>query len=290
MLNSIGVGNVTYFDSLFAPELSNFYNSVTNLRAGYINNRPSPGGDRPEYALYAMKKALIAKNHDGSTLMIRGSQMVVLTDAPSKQPELKDDVIEYASDKHVGEGVCIHFFVNHPEYSLKDRIYQEIAEETHGTLISSFTQWDIARFVAKFEENGGCNFLNKSRTKRSTYLSSCKTIMVSRLAVNLRLSISAPTRSGLTISQPNGIRHELVVHQNNLTFFNQTNPENGSWSICSTSDHSINVTDVFTYLIDTNVFYWNSQMITSVLPPACKYLNSLHLINDDHYPSIIIAF
>ena len=245
----IGVSNVTYASSVDALELSQFYSSVINIRANWINNRYSNGGDRPEYALYAMKKALKARDHYGDTLMISGSQMVVLTDASSKQPELKDVVIEYAT----GEGVCIHFFVNHPEYSLADGIYEEIANSTHGTLVSSFSQWDIANFVEKYKDEG-CEFLLESRKKRSAALSSCKAVTVSRLAANLRLSINAPTRSGLTITQPNGIVHELIVVQNDLRFFNQTNPEHGSWRVCSTSGYSIEVTDVVSYRIDTLCF------------------------------------
>ena len=217
-----------------------------------------------------MKKALTARDHDGYTLMISGSQMVVLTDAPSKQPELKDDVIRYAT----GEGVCIHFFVNHPERSLTDGIYEEIAESTHGTLISSFSQWDIANFFAKYEANEGCEFLLESRRKRSTSLSSCKNVTVSRLAANLRLSVNVPIGRGLTITQPNGILHELIIVRNNFIFFNQTNPEHGLWKVCSTSGYSIEVTDVVSYRIDTTVFYWNSN-ITSVTPPACKNHASL---------------
>ena len=210
-----------------------------------------------------MKKALKAKDDDGFTLLATGSQMIVLTDASSKQPELKENVTRYAS----GQEVCIHFFVNDPEYSLTDGIYQAIAEGTHGTLISSFNQWDIANFVAKYEENGGCEYLSR-RKKRSAPLF-CKTVTVSRLAANLRLSINAPTGSGITITQPNGVDRPLVVAQNDFILFNQTNPVHGPWKVCSTDGHSIQVTDVITYRIDTTVLYWNSD-ITSVIPPACK--------------------
>ena len=210
-----------------------------------------------------MKKALTAKDDDGITLMISGSQMVVLTDALSKQPELKDDVIRYASS----QGVCIHFFANHDYYSLSDGIYQEIADSTYGTIISSYSQWDITNFVAKYEGNGGCDFLVPLK-KRSASLSSCKSITVSRLAANLRLSINAPTGSGLSITQPSGIVHDLVV-PNDFILFNQTNPEHGSWRVRSTDGYSIELTDVVTYQIDTTIFYWNSN-ITSVTPPACK--------------------
>jgi hypothetical protein len=255
-----GVGDVIYASSVYAPELSTFYNRVRNIRVGWINGIPSYGGDGPEYALYAMKKVLTAKDDYDFSLMVSGSQMVVLTDAPSKQPELKDDITHYA----VLQKVCIHFFVNHGV----DTIYQEIANSTGGTLISSYTQWDVANFVAKYEDNGGCDFL-VSRKKRSASLSSCKTVTVSRLAANFRLSINAPTGSSLTVTQPNGSVHDLTVARNNFILFNQTNPEYGSWKVCGTVGDSIEVTDVVTYRIDSTMFYWNSN-ITSVTPPACK--------------------
>ena len=217
-----------------------------------------------------MIEALRAADDEGFPLMINGSQMLVLTDAPSKQPELKDNVTCHA----LQEGICIHFFVNHPDYSLRDGIYQEIASKTHGTVISSFTQRDIANFFAKFEENEGCYFPAESRKPRSVALSSCKNTTVSRLAANLRLSIRAPTGNGLMIIQPNGTIHELIVSHNDLAFFNHTNPGHGSWSVCSTGGYSIEVTFVITYRIDTTVFCWNSN-ITSVTPPACKYHASL---------------
>jgi hypothetical protein len=264
LFKTIGVSDVIYANSFDALQLSEFYNGVRNIRVNQINGRYSNGGDGPEYALYAMKKALTAKNDDGVTLMISGSQMVVLTDAPSKQPELKVDIIDDATN----EGVCIHFFVNHGSYSLRDGIYQEIADDTHGTLINSYSQWDIANFVAKYEENGGCDFLAR-RKKRSASLSSCKTVTVSRLAANFRLSINAPTGSSLTVTQPNGSVHDLTVARNNFILFNQTNPEYGSWKVCGTVGDSIEVTDVVTYRIDSTMFYWNSN-ITSVTPPACK--------------------
>ena len=189
-----------------------------------------------------MKKVLLAKHHeDGYNLMVRGSQIVVLTDALSKQPEIKDDVIHYAS----GEGICIHFFISNPGDALADGIYQEIADNTHGTLISSFSQWDLANFVAKYEENEGCQYLI-SRKKRSAAFS-CKSVTVSRLASNLRLSINARTGSGLTITQPNGVVREPVVAQNNFVLLNQSNPEHGSWRVCSNDSHSFEVTDVVTY-------------------------------------------
>ena len=71
------------------------------------------GGDKPEYALYAMIKVLEAMavdegGHGYQSHGTAGSQMVVITDAPSKQTELTEDVIRLANVA----GVYIHLFLS----------------------------------------------------------------------------------------------------------------------------------------------------------------------------------
>lgn len=112
------MGNITYANSHFAPQLFDFYESVQSLHA-------FGGGDEPEYALYAMQQGLRAVSKESFELMVEGSQMVVLTDAPSKQKELVKDVIYEA----VRRKVCIHFFTS-DNYALEDGIYEQIAAQT----------------------------------------------------------------------------------------------------------------------------------------------------------------
>ena len=99
----------------------------------------------PEYALYAMKKTLEAKEVDDDSyeydLMGEGSQMVVITDAPSKQTdELTEEVIRLTN----AAGVCIHFFLAQTDVSDE---YVQIDSQTSGTLTSPFSNWNLARFV-----------------------------------------------------------------------------------------------------------------------------------------------
>ena len=255
---------------------------------------PSDGGDYPEYALYAMLQGLQVTVKEGSDifpLMVEGSQMVVLTDASSKQTKLIKDVIDAA----VHARICIHFFINHPEYALTDGIYEEIANKTHGTLLRGFTHWDIVKFTARYS-NRRCEYLENFRVREKRSLtfaipsnissdippdtisnismdqssinrsSQCNHFVVSRLVFNLRLSIQADTGNNITIFRPNGTDSTFTVGKNNLAFFNETKPESGRWSVCSNSS-TIEVNDIVTYSIITTVLYRNGSII---VPPACK--------------------
>ena len=118
-----GVGNITYTFSTDAEQLHKFFESVEVIQA-------SGGGDGPEYALYAMLEALKLK--DGRyPLMVDGSQIMVLTDAPTKQPELEPGVIKIATEQRV----CIHFFTSGGG-TLADGIFERIANQTHGNIVS----------------------------------------------------------------------------------------------------------------------------------------------------------
>ena len=274
-----GFGPITFVHSDDVLQLPKFYKSVENLHAGYIHNMPSSGGDIPEYALYAMLQGLRAQDGD-YPLMIEGSQMVVLTDAPSKQPYLDRSVIDVA----VNGKICIHFFINHPQNTLEDGIYEEIASKTHGSLFSQFSHWDIARFAEAYRSNR-CDFLEEFREERSLTshipfvpsdnpsdisdipLSQCKNFSVSRLAADLRLSIQADTGNNITISRPNGTVSTLTVGNNNLAFFNEAKPESGQWSVCGNrSTIEFKVNDIVTYNIDATILYNNASLV----PPACK--------------------
>ena len=197
------------------------------------------------------------------SLMVDGSQMMVLTDAPSKQPELESGVIKIATE----QGICIHLFVNHAYSALEDGIFERIANATHGNIFSDLRHWEIANFVAAYRKNR-CKFLEDLRYKRSLP-SSCKVFTVSRLAVVLRLSIDSPTGSLLTITRPDGTQFSITTGDNDLALFNEINPSYGSWNVCS-SDSFIEVNDFSTFQIDTTVLYYGSRNISSIVPPACK--------------------
>ena len=254
-----------------ASELYEFYESVRNIRVGYIGDIFASGGDYAEYALFAMRKALLAQ--DGTIpLMVQGSQMVVLTDAPSKQPELEDEVVRLAKELKV----CIHFFIER-----SNEIYDRIAMETHGTLLVGSNYWNFTNFITAYPM-GSYNFLKDSgRGKRSLPLQ-CRQFNVSRLAANLRISINFPTGNILTITHPNGTRTSITSGNNDLAFYTETNPAYGSWSICSSDNEIFDIKVITSDHTDITVLY-GSKIKSSILPHACKLLILTTVIITDKF-------
>ena len=208
-----------------------------------------------------MRKALIAQ--DGTIpLMVQGSQMVVLTDAPSKQPELEDEVVKLAKQLEV----CIHFFIEQ-----SNEIYDRIAMETHGTLLVGSSYWSFTNFITAYPMDS-CNFLTEDsgRDKRSLSLQ-CRQFNISRLAANLRISINSPTGSLLTITRPNGTQTSITSGNNDLAFYTETNPACGSWSVCSSNNEILNIKVITSDHTDVTVLY-GSKIMSSILPHACKPL------------------
>ncbi len=74
--------------------------------------------------------------------MTPGSQIVVITDASSKQLELNKTIIQEAKDREV----CIHFFLSDSRAS-EDGIFKNIADETHGTYIDTYDDWHLNKFI-----------------------------------------------------------------------------------------------------------------------------------------------
>ena len=245
-------------------DLKDFRNATQALKA-------IGGGDAPECALYAMKNVLEEKkvDDDGNEyyLMAEGSQMVVITDAPSKQTELTDEVIRLAN----AAGVCIHFFLSGTAVSDE---YVRIDSQTSGTLTSSFSNWDLARFVETYKENP-CTHLtgNGRRRKRFALLHSayCTTFQVSKLAVQIKLSMNANNGTIVTITRPNGGFSTVNVGSGNFAVFSETLPQSGNWRVCVNSGRlELSKTEVTS--LDISFFYLKegSSDVSSTLPQACE--------------------
>lgn len=252
-----GVGPIKYAYSTSSPQLFQFSEHVTALQA-------YGGGDRPEYAFYAMLQGLRARDNDSFELMIEGSQMIVLTDAPSKQPELVNNVINDA----VARRVCIHIFATN-DNALEDGHYRRITEETHGIL---HTHWSITSFARAYSEKQ-CRYLEDFRVKRavlSSESSHCKRFVVSRLATLLKLSIQASYGATVTLSRPNRISSRIVIRSDGSALFTEKHPVSGEWRTC-TSTGSIQIYDAVTYVMDITVVYLINESSSTTPPPACKF-------------------
>ena len=63
----------------------------------------------------------------------------------------------------------------------------------------------------------------------------CATFQVSKLAVQLKLSMNANTGSIVTITQPNNATSTVNVRSGNFAVFSETLPRSGNWLVCVNS-------------------------------------------------------
>ncbi len=245
-----------------AEQLLSFYNNVTALKA-----IPESGGDIHEYALDAMLDALEFTIKDEDVpLLWPGSQMIVLTDAPSKNKDLKLNVTSLAKK----ELICIHFFVSYHSF-LEDGVYQYVAEETEGTVVNPYSNWTLARFVSSYKEKK-CGIFIDERQKRAPSISSkCSSFRVSQLASMFKFSgeasstvtLISPSRKSIKVASTGGV----AVHA-------RPNPEFGEWQAC-TDTGMLEVSVYEDIVIDATIFYFNNiegSNRTSVPPTECELI------------------
>ena len=188
-----------------------------------------------------MLAGLNATTDKNVRLMTPGSQMVVLTDAPAKDPQFEMQVIEEAKQLQV----CIHFLIANPN-GLEDGLYQRIASGTSGTLVE-FSEFTFANFVATYRENP-CERIkprnkrsisrrNTARSKRGGVLTLdplnalCKDFYISSFAYILKLSVEVFSSSTVSITRPNGTITQVVA-SGNLAVFSEAMPTGGQWRVC----------------------------------------------------------
>lgn len=238
-------------------ELQKFEAAVNDLTA-------YGGGDHPEYALGAMLEALEYSFRDeyNETFvpMSYNSEMIVITDATSKEETLEMDVIEKAQE----QDVSIHFILVRGVSSYG--IYRNIARETGGTVYSADqSTWSILRFLEPESET--------KRRKRSAP-SGDFSVHVSVFTHTLRVSI-------LTVRLSTGRAYitapdktlETASIENNVMIYIKSRPKPGIYlfSIGDALDEDIVEQDIS---LDISFFYidTNSAKSSRSPPPACKDL------------------
>ena len=293
MCTTIGVGPITFADTAQVGDLQTLRRAVESLT-------DDGGGDIPEYALYAMLQGFREINPVLNKHALQaGSQMIVITDASSKQPELENNVITTAQARRV----CIHFFT-----AEHDKIYDNIARSTFGTTVQPFSSWRLANFAAAYRSNP-CVYTteNGKRRKRSTPTglgtevasypgplfsrgghrrrpakkaglgtrlgtevpANRQNFNVTRFAVLLRLSINARRGSIVTLTRPN--RTEILIRtrtDDDFGIFSEKNPIPGNWQ-ARVNTGNLRVTVSQTLLMDITVVYGTQS---TIVPPACKLL------------------
>ena len=264
-------------------DLRSFIDSVNALV-------PHDGGDIPEYALDGMLAGLNATAVSPDTnevvqLMRPGSQMVVLTDAPTKNEDLENMVIQQAKS----QGVCVHFLLVDLVHNTEQfEIYTRIAQATSGT-VQELDDFSFANFVASFRQNP-CETLTTASTqrKRSTVYtmtnvfkrgaaimptySQCKHIYISSFAYLLKLSIESTQFSDVSIFRPNGALAQMSTPYSRLVIFSEPMPDDGQWRIC-VNEGTLEIAVSQEIAFDTSVLFINegSEMPSTTPPPLCEF-------------------
>lgn len=195
---------------------------------------------------------------DEYSVLWPGSQMIVLTDASSKNPHLKQNVTNIANRK----AICIHFFLSG---SISDGVYRDIANSTDGTFLKSYTDWDLATFISSYADRE-CGVLLEDTSQKKRGTSMCISFQVSLLAQLFKFS--GRTRDTVTLTSPSEKSIKVTVNANQAVALHaEPNPESGKWRACANSgiqEFSV----VQTTQIDATIIYLiGSDSEGSALPP-----------------------
>ena len=257
-------------------EVQALVSSITSLYA-------HAGGDCPEYALPAILETLRTDDplFPGEPVMTYGSQIVVLTDAGTKNPELEAEIISEAQTR----GVCIHFIFSPGCCCDTGReLYERIASSTGGIVIDTLSDANsmatLNEFVQYYEENPCAATIASKRRKRQAVADDgysdeqmCHTFLVPSLTTLLKLVVNT-VQSNVIVTKPSGSTTILTVVSEYASLF-ESNPEGGNWSACVnvgtlryTVNAEIDIDVVVSYLVE-NSSLSNGVATTSAPPAAC---------------------
>ncbi len=246
------------------------------------------GGDCPEYALNAVLHTLNTTDPRSTSrkgdkyIMVPGSQIVVLTDAGSKNPELVDKVIEEAESR----GVCIHFLYP-PDCCCENGsvLYTEIASRTGGIVIDSLSDIDaiatLDQFVQYYELNPCKSPMTPTRSRRQAASEDgysneqvCHRFNVSSLTALLKLVVNT-IQPEVTVTKPSGSTTSITTANQYGSLFLST-PESGEWLACVangtfryTVNAEVDIDIIVSYVVEGQEGK-DEVKITTTTPAACK--------------------
>ena len=267
----------------------NEYTSVVELKA-FLNATKSmhahSGGDPNERQLRALLATLMVEHDEGFgsySVMIPGSEIVLLTDAPSHDPELEDDVIAKANKS----GICISFYLS-GYYARSFEAYQRIATATGGTVVNSIDHTSFRRFEDEHDYRQCTQFydlpISSEQEKRAVSTSSydteqrCHYFTTSLLTDTLTVQ-GYTTQAAMIVTKPNGEEVNIITNFRGDKVYRDNSPLSGQWSVCvatGTLTISVQITDSISPLLQ-----YLTQILTSSeefslqysSPPACKTAN-----------------
>lgn len=232
----------TYGDSApnLVAELQTFLDATNELTAPH-----GAGGDCPERQLDALLETLKVRNAKGQEVMIPGSHIVMLTDAPSHAPWNATDVINAANMRNV----CISFFLSISGGCIDsdgEMMYERIANETGGTVTreisqNGFLQFDINHEYAQCAKFHGIPLLGARRKRQTPVLPSydtydtekrCHSFTTSLLTATLKVT-AYTIQPAMTVTKPTGESVSVPsLYRSSGPVFAESSPPHGEWTVC----------------------------------------------------------
>jgi len=246
--------------------LQDFYAAIDRLFA-------NGGGDTPEFALDAILQALEYSFTDdyGDPLFLDfGSQIVVITDAPSKNSHLRPGII---SNAQTDSQTCIHFFYSG---STLPSDYSAIASDTGGTVVYPYTSWSLGNFLTSYRENECWTIVSERDGRKKRQAATCQSFTISQFASLLKLSIQTSTSStSVTITRTSPLSETIttVMSTRNLAVYSHDDPPYGQWSVCASSGLIDNIVVDESATLDATILFPNNYASSTPVttpPPECK--------------------
>ena len=264
------MANLHKNDSLI--QLQKLYNESRGLKA-------VRGLDCPERQLHALKLTLTHKSLKSNN----GSQIVLLTDAPSHDLELVCEVIRIARAIHI----CISFFLSlNTERTLcngdKGSMYHYISNATGGRVLESISQDSFRNFNATHNSTKCASFYGYPRNRRpgTTYnpsqcearyparrkraapavpfhslLSNCHTFNTSIFTASIEVVAHTVTHK-VTMTKPTGESAQYAILYGNFgPFYSEESPPVGEYRVCVETTHTFNITVKRKDVMDSIVKY-----------------------------------
>lgn len=262
-------------DDLDPDNIRSLQALIENLENAF---QKKSGGDCPEYSYDGIIEALNTEDF-GFPIMVEGSQLMVITDAPSKGLPRASDIINKANEAQV----CVHFFLGESSYNCFEddpnsiEQYETIANSTGGIVVKS--KFDFSTFVHQYR-SAPCGFIKQlfhSRLAKRSVDQICHSINVASLACLLSLSVKTE-EDVITVAKPDG--EQLRIRPNRfqdtseqIALYSESHPMPGEWTVCASSP--IQVSADFQMCIDIAPLYITDRkdskpVLTAATAPGCK--------------------
>ena len=268
-------------------ELQNFIAATDAMVA-------SGGGDCPERQLHTLQRTLTVRDSEGFAVMVPGSHIVMLTDAPSHDTELEAEVINRANEQKV----CISFFLSMIGGCIDDEgqmMYGRISAATGGTVTESIDQDGFRNFSTTHGATQCADFygipLFDERKKRQvpvppshdTYDTEmrCHNFTTSLFTTNVKVT-GHTSQPVVRVTKPSGESVSVPsLYGSSGAVFGESSPPSGEWSVCvdnGTLTIMLEKNDVMDNILKYLRPVVNSTQLltTSNPPPACKPLSLIY--------------